>query len=103
MKVMVRPRGWGKTTTLILIAERTKKPILVATERSKRLVKMRAKELGVRYIACFSVNDIINLKHKDIVTNFSKDFLIDEFGYVFDEFLRRYGIKAVLGTTTYNG
>lgn len=103
MKVMVRPRGWGKTTALILISKRTGKPILVATEHSKKFVEMRAKKMGIRDITCFSVNDIISLKHKGIVTNFSKDFLIDEFDYVFDEFLRHYGIKAVLGTTTYNG
>lgn len=100
---MVRPRGWGKTTTLILIAKRTGKPILVATEQSKKFIKMRAKQMGIRDIVCFSVNDIINLKHKGIITHFSKDFLIDEFDYVLDELLRNYGIKAILGTTTYNG
>lgn len=100
---MVRPRGWGKTTALILIAKRTGKPILVATEQAKKFIKMRAKAMDIRDITCFSVNDIISLKHKGIVTNFSKDFLIDEFDYVFDEFLRHYGIKAILGTTTYNG
>ena len=54
-------------------------------------------------ITCFSVNDIANLKHRGIVTNFSKDFLVDEFDCVFEEFMRLYGIRPVLGTTSLNG
>lgn len=103
MKVIIKPRGYGKTTELILIAARTGKPILVATDSMKRYIKSRAKDMEIYDITCFSVKDIINLKHKGIITNFSKDFLVDEFDCVFEEFMRHYGIRPVLGTTTLEG
>ncbi len=63
---------------------------------------MRAKDLGFNNIICFSVNDITALNHRGY-EEISKGFLVDEFDYVFEELLRRYGINAVVGTTTLNG
>ena len=103
MKVIIKPRGYGKTTELILISARIGKPILVATESMKRYIKSKAKDMQIPDITCFSVKDIINLKHRGIVTNFSEDFLVDEFDCVFEEFMRFYGIKPILGTTTLEG
>lgn len=103
MKVIIKPRGYRKTTELILIAARTGKSILVATDSMKRYIKSRAKDMEIYDIICFSVKDVVNLKHRGIVTNFSKDFLVDEFDCVFEEFMRHYGIRPVLGTTTLEG
>lgn len=45
MKVIIKPRGYGKTTELILISARIGKPILVATESMKRYIKSKAKDM----------------------------------------------------------
>lgn len=84
MKVIVRPRGYGKTTLLVQIAAKNGLPILCARKCNARIYEIRAKELGLPVPQIFTVNDMLKGRVRG---SCSKNILVDEADDVLTEFI----------------
>lgn len=86
MKVIVRPRGYGKTTLLVQKAVENDLPILCA--RNNKIYELRAKELGLPMPQIITVKDMLQKKIKGL--NY-KNVLVDEADDVLAEFIKETG------------
>ena len=84
MKVIIRPRGHGKTTLLVQTAAKNNLPILCARKCNARIYEIRAKELGLPAPQIFTVNDMLQGRTRGLSY---KEILIDEADDVLTEFI----------------
>ena len=84
MKVIVRPRGYGKTTLLVQTAAKNNFPILCARECNKRIYEIRAKQLGLPVPQIFTVHDMLQGRTRGL--NY-RNFLVDEADDVLAQFM----------------
>lgn len=85
MKVIVRPRGYGKTTCLVQTAAKNGLPILCARKNNARICEIRAKELGLPVPQIFTVSDVLQGRTRGLCY---KNVLVDEADDVLIEFMR---------------
>lgn len=85
MKVIIKPRGWGKTTLLVQTAAKNNFPILCAHKCNKRIYEIRAKELGLPVPQVFTVNDMLKGRARGLCY---KNVLVDEADDVLIEFMK---------------
>lgn len=85
MKVIIRPRGHGKTTLLVQTAAKNGLPILCTRKCNAKIYEMRAKELGLPIPQIFTVNDMLQgrircLGHQNILVDEADDVLTEFIG-----------------------
>lgn len=85
MKVIIRPRGYGKTTLLVQTAAKNNFPILCARQCNKRIYEVRAKELGLPVPQIFTVNDMLQGRTRGTCY---KNMLVDEADDVLAQFMK---------------
>lgn len=85
MKVIIRPRGYGKTTLLVQTAAKNGFPILCARKCNAKIYEIRAKELGLPVPKIFTVNDMLQGRTRG---SCYKNFLVDEADDVLIEFMK---------------
>ena len=98
MKMIIKPRGCGKTTLLVQTAVKNNLPILCAHECNKRIYEIRAKELGLPIPQVFTVNDLTQCRTRGLAY---KHILVDEADFVLAEFIRQQSyLEPVIATMT---
>ena len=98
MKVIIRPRGYGKTTLLVQIAAKNNLPILCAHKCNARIYETRAKELGLSIPQVFTVKDLIQGRTRGKTY---KHILVDEADFVLVEFIRQTSyLEPLMATMT---
>lgn len=85
MKVIVRPRGYGKTALLVQTAVKNDLPILCARKCHIKIYETKAKELGLPMPQIFTVNDMLQGRTRGLCY---KNILVDEADDVLTEFIR---------------
>lgn len=96
MKVIIKPRGSGKSILLVKTASINQIPILCRTIAQKRIYEKRAKELGLPIPQVYTVNDLI-LNHTRGGTY--KHILVNEADSVLAEFIRQTSYLELLMAT----
>ena len=99
MEFIIKPRAFGKTYELILMANSSQRPILVATEGNKHYIKQLCHKYGF-HINIYTVKDIE--EGKAYGTDY-KDFLVDDVDQVLEAFMKKYYIVPLIGTLTIGG
>lgn len=97
MKIINEKRGSGKTTKLVYMSCLTRKPIVVMNESHKRYVEDMAKQLSLDIPEPMTVNDIVNEKYRGVRFD---GVLVDEFPFVFEEIMKRFGLEPDIVTGT---
>ena len=98
MKMIIKERGWGKTTELIYTSEVTGFRILTPTRSMAQYIMEKADKLHCIIPTPMQYNDYIKTKeHHD------KGLLLDEIKYMFDDILDNYfGVHVYAGTMSNN-
>lgn len=102
MRIISKRRGSGKTAQLIYIADYTKHPIVVPSERLKVHILDKSKELGCKNVEVYTEEQVIMGVHRgsgkhimliDDLDLFSKS--IEELGILVDVATMSYGPGSV--------
>lgn len=96
MNLLMKPKGTGKTITLIYASEATGYPILVKTRANANEIKNRAKKLG-----CIIPDPITHIElsmDKSLKRNTDK-ILVDDLEQYLEEALKQYFGCEVLSAT----
>ena len=98
MKVVIKPRGGGKTTLLVKTASINQIPILCRTIAQKEIYEKRAKELGLPIPQIYTVNDLIRSRTRG---GAYKHILVDEADSVLAEFIKQTSyLEPLMATMT---
>lgn len=98
MEIINLPRGYGKTTNIIIKAAKTGYPIITLYDAMRRCIERRAEEITNQKITVYTVAEFLDDDFWcDKIDKKPEHVLIDELPFVLEELL---GAKCEMATMT---
>ena len=98
MEIINLPRGYGKTTNIIIKAAKTGYPIITLYDARRRCIERRAEEITNQKITVYTVAEFLDDDFWcDKIDKKPEHVLIDELPFVLEELL---GAKCEMATMT---